>query len=211
MFKVETTNKIIEGKEMGLGFDKAKLSEEAKKYVLDLDDSSVETVFYIVTKLALCIAMVDSYVCSEDIRNQVFNYLHYISYENDFYESLLSDVEITYEDGYEEDSEGFAESGSFLSDYKNENFIHCVPDTAFHSAEGVKELYCTLLDRLGFDNASSFIQGAFDGALDELECNSIRVNFITGVDSDVTFYSATMSENDLVDEFKDEFIKTGKR
>lgn len=41
--------------------------------------------------------------------------------------------------------------------------------------------------------------------------NSIRVNFITGVDSDVIFYSATMSENDLVDEFKDEYIKTGKR
>lgn len=210
MFKVGTTNKIMEGKEMGLGFDKAKLSEEAKKYVLGLDDSTVETVFYIMSKLALCIAIVDSYVCSEDIRNQVFNYLPYISYENDFYESLLSDAEITNEDGYEEDSEGFAENGGFLSGYKNENFIHCVPNTAFHSAEGIKELFNALMDRLGLET-TSLIYGAFDGALDELECNSIRVNFITGVDSDVTFYSATMSEIDLVDEFKDEFIKTGKR
>jgi hypothetical protein len=210
MFKVETTNKTMEGKEMGLEFDKAKLSEEAKKYVLGLDDSTVETVFYIMSKLALCIAIVDSYVCSEDIKNQVFNYLPYISYENDFYESLLSDAEIIYGDGYEEDSEGFAESGGFLSDYKNENFIHCVPNTAFHSAEGIKELFNGLMDRLGL-GATSLIYGAFDGALDELECNSIRVNFITGVDSDVIFYSATMSENDLVDEFKDEYIKTGKR
>ncbi len=211
MFKIETTNKIMEGKVMGLGFNEAKLSEEAKKYVLGLDDSTVETVFYIMTKLALCIAMVDSYVCSEDIRNQVCNYIPYISYGNDYYESLLSDVELTYEDGYEEDSEGFAENGGFLSDYKNENFIHCVPDTTFHSAEGIKELYCTLLDRLGLDNASSFIQGAFAGALDELECNSVRVSFITGIDSNVTFYSATMSENALVDEFKEEFIMTGQR
>jgi len=123
---------------------------------------------------------------------------------------LLSDAEIIYGDGYEEDSEGFAESGGFLSDYKNENFIHCVPNTAFHSAEGIKELFNALMDRLGL-GATSLIYGAFDGALDELECNSIRVNFITGVDSDVIFYSATMSENDLVDEFKDEYIKTGKR
>lgn len=210
MFMIETTNKIMEGKVMGLEFDKAKFSEEAKKYVLGLDDSTVETVFYIMSKLALCIAIVDSYVCSEDIKNQVFNYLPYISYENDFYESLLSDAEIIYGDGYEEDSEGFAESGGFLSDYKSENFIHCVPNTVFHSAEGIKELFNALMDRLGL-GATSLIYGAFDGALDELECNSIRVNFITGVDSDVTFYSATMSENDLVDEFKDEYVKTGKR
>jgi hypothetical protein len=182
------------------------LKEEANKLMVQMDDSTAETLISRMAKNSLFIGLLEGYVCYDNLVSVLFDNVRYIMSDDTYYERILLDVD--YEEDFEEDEEECMNSKTFLSELRD-SILELV-DCRFHCADGLFALYDAISYKLGYERSESIYSEAFYDVLMELSIKEIKVWGIGSVNGDYEFYSACLDDEELIDKFASSYCSAGE-